>query len=131
LVGIGGSNVAHFAEIDENNIVLRVVVVDDDVIRDADGRHNELLGQQYCNRILDGRWVQTSYNSTFRVRFAGVGYRYDEERDAFLTPRPFSSWLLNEQTYNWEPPVEMPDDGKRYLWNEVIMEWQLLEGDGE
>ena len=75
---------AHFAEIDENNIVLRVVVVDDDVIRDADGRHNELLGQQYCNRILDGKWVQTSYNATFRVRFAGVGYRYDEMRAKLL-----------------------------------------------
>jgi hypothetical protein len=122
---------AHFAEIDDDNTVLRVVVVDDDIIRDADGRHNELLGQQHCTRILGGDWIQTSYNATFRIRFAGVGYNYNEELNAFLTPRPFYSWLLNEETYNWEPPVEMPDDGNRYIWNEVIMEWQVIEGGEE
>ena len=122
---------AHFAEIDDDNKVLRVVVVDDDHIRDADGRHNELLGQEYCSRILGGNWVQTSYNATFRIRFAGVGYEYNEELDAFIPPRPFLSWLLNEENYNWEPPVEMPDDGNRYLWNEVIMEWQVPESEGD
>lgn len=123
---------AHFAEIDEQGIVKRVVALDNDHIRDADGRHNELLGKQYLSKILGGEWVQTSYNATFRKRFAGKGYRYDKELNAFITPNPFPSWLLNENTIEWEPPIEMPDDGKRYLWNEVIMEWQVRgasEGD--
>lgn len=121
---------AHFAEVEENTYkVLRVVVVDDDVLRDADGRHNELLGQTYLQKIF-GRetlWFQTSYNGTLRVRYAGVGYTYNKELDAFLTPRPFLSWLLNEEKYAWEPPVDMPEDGNRYVWNEVIMEWQQPE----
>jgi len=126
---------AHFAEVDQNDKVLRVVVVDDDVLRDADGRHNELLGQTYLRKIFKNEnsenktWYQTSYNGTLRVRFAGVGYTYNKELDAFLTPRPFESWLLNETTYSWEPPVDMPDNGNRYVWNEVIMEWQQPEGE--
>ena len=71
--------------------------------------------------------IQTSYNGTLRVRYAGVGYTYNKELDAFLTPRPFLSWLLNEEKYAWEPPVDMPEDGNRYVWNEVIMEWQQPE----
>lgn len=118
---------AHFAEIDGNGLVLRVVALDDDQIRDADGKHNELLGKQFLSKTLGGEWVQTSYNATFRRRFAGKGYKYLENLDAFITPNPFPSWLLNENTIEWEPPVEMPNDGKRYLWNEVIMEWQVRE----
>lgn len=125
---------AHFAEVEENTYkVLRVVVVDDDHLRDADGRHNELLGQTYLKKIF-GRetlWYQTSYNGTLRVRYAGINYTYNKELDAFLTPRPFLSWLLNEDKYAWEPPVEMPEDGNRYVWNEVIMEWQQPEGEDE
>lgn len=71
--------------------------------------------------------MQTSYNATFRRRFAGIGYTYRSDLDAFIPPNPYPSWLLDENKCVWEPPVEMPDDGKRYLWNEVIMEWQVRE----
>tara|TARA_B100000614_G_C14276017_1_gene381379 strand:- start:127 stop:504 length:378 start_codon:yes stop_codon:yes gene_type:complete len=118
---------AHFAEINQNGTVLRVVALNDDQIRDADGRHNELLGKQFLSKTLGGEWVQTSYNATFRRRFAGIGYTYRSDLDAFIPPNPYPSWLLDENECVWEPPVEMPDDGKRYLWNEVIMEWQVRE----
>ena len=118
---------AHFAELDGRSLVLRVVVLDDDYIRDADGRHNELLGKTFLEKNLGGMWVQTSYSGSFRKRFAGVGYTYDKERDAFIPPRPFSSWLLDDSSCNWEPPIEMPEDGNRYRWNEWDMRRDALQ----
>lgn len=117
---------AHFAEIDENNIVLRVLVVDD--AHEADG-HNYL-----CNELgLGGTWLKTSYNTfggehklggtPYRKNFAGVGYVYDLERDAFYQPQPYPSWTLNEDTCIWEPPYPMPT-GDRYQWNEETGEWE-------
>jgi hypothetical protein len=105
---------AHFAELDENNIVTRVLVTDNDF-------PNE--GYDWLVETLGGRWVQTSYNATIRKNFAGIGFSYDETRDAFIPPKPFESWLLNEETCNWEAPKPYPTDGKLYNWDEESQEW--------
>lgn len=107
---------AHFAEIDENNIVLRVLVVDD---------AHETGGAEYLayDLGLGGRWIQTSYNGNIRKNYAGVGYYYNEYRDAFIAPKPFPSWLLDESTCRWEAPVAMPIDGAMYSWNETALTW--------
>ena len=109
---------ANFAEIDENNIVLRVLVVDDE---------HENYGQTYlaetCN--LGGTWVKTSYNGNIRKNFAGIGYKYNSVLDAFIPPQPFPSWILNEETCQWEPPTPMPNDGQYYVWNEETISWIL------
>ena len=95
---------AHFAEMDETNTVLRVIVVANDDTADADGTEIETIGAQFCNDLLGGTWVQTSYNNNLRVQFAGIGYTYDESLDAFIAPQPFPSWGLNSDTADWEPP---------------------------
>lgn len=102
---------AHFAEIDENGIVLRVVVVPDE---------EEKRGQQFLaeDLMLGGTWMQTSYNGTIRRRFAGIGDRYDARLDAFISPQPFASWSLDESTLDWKPPFPAPADGKEYAWVE-------------
>lgn len=114
---------AHFAEIDENNIVLRVLVIGDDDCKDQDGNESEVIGALFCHKLFGGRWKQTSYNAKIRKNYAGVGYVYDAAKDAFVEPQIFSSWTLNEETCRWEPPVEHPKDGKDYYWNEVNKEW--------
>lgn len=118
---------AHFAEIDENNVVTRVLVVDD--LHEADG-HNFL-----SNTLgLGGTWVKTSYNTAagihllggtpFRKNYAGIGYIYDLERDAFLPPKPYASWILNEDTCLWEAPIPTPTNDKPYSWNEDTLTWE-------
>lgn len=109
---------AHFAKIDENNIVTEVLVTDNDY-------PNE--GYDWLVEIFGGTWVQTSYNATIRKNFAGVGFAYDAERDAFIPPKPFDSWLLNEDTCLWEAPVAYPEDGGRYGWDEPTTSWKLIE----
>jgi hypothetical protein len=108
---------AHWAEIDENNIVLRVVVGDND---DPNGDE----GYQWLTENLGGRWIKTSYNGTIRKNFAGIGFSYDEELDAFIPPKPFESWILNESACLWEPSVSRPEDGQVYIWNEEELIWQ-------
>jgi hypothetical protein len=105
---------SHFAELDENNVVLRVLVGDND-------SPNE--GYDWFVENLGGRWVQTSYNANFRKHFAGIGFTYNEELDAFTPPKPFESWILDEETCLWQPPVPMPEDGKVYSWNEESLTW--------
>jgi len=118
---------AHFAELDENNVVLRVLVVDD--LHEADG-HNFL-----SNTLgLGGTWVKTSYNTfagehllggtAFRKNFAGIGFIFDLERDAFYAPQPYPSWTLNEDSCIWQPPTPMPTDDKMYSWNEEDLAWE-------
>ena len=116
---------AHFAELDENNIVLRVIVVSNADTSDANGVEKEYIGAAFCERLLGGRWVQTSYNGNFRKNYAGVGHFYDEELDAFIEPKPehLPSHVLDEDTGRWVPPVSKPDDGKDYVWNENKLEW--------
>lgn len=114
---------AHFAELGENNTVLRVIVVDNKDTSDENGQEVEAIGAAFCRNLLGGTWKQTSYNANFRKNYAGIGYTYDSERDAFIPPRPFASWILNETTCQWEPPVTMPNDGNQYTWNEDTASW--------
>ena len=110
---------SHWAELDENNFVLRVVVGDND-----DPKGDE--GYKTITDLLGGRWVQTSYNGNFRKNYAGIGYSYDPQRDAFIAPQPYPSWALDEETSRWEPPVPYPQDGERYVWNEPTQTWHNI-----
>ena len=112
---------AHFAEIDENNKVLRVIVVSNpDCLKD--GVEDEATGIAFCEKLLSGRWIQTSYNNRIRKHYAGIGYTFDEEKDAFIVPQPYSSWSLDVDC-NWKAPVEMPK-GEMCTWNEDKLEWK-------
>lgn len=123
---------AHFARLDENNIVIRVAKVDNVYCCDPkDGLEKEEVGVAYLRALhgQDTRWVQTSYNAKIRKNYAFKGCRYDEARDAFMVPKPFRSWRLNESTCNWEPPIpepRQPDDGSMYLWDEANLRWALV-----
>jgi hypothetical protein len=115
---------AHFAELDENNTVLRVIVVDNDKLLDANGYENEAIGKLFCTALLGGNWAQTSYNKSFRKHYAGIRYTYDAQLDAFIPPKPYNSWILNEDTCLWEAPTAPPDDEYDYVWNESSESWQ-------
>jgi hypothetical protein len=115
---------AHFAKIDENNIVTQVVVVDNKDTSDAEGVEKEHIGAAHLEKILGGTWKQTSYNGNMRKNYAGIGYTYRADIDAFVPPKPFPSWLLNADA-QWEPPVAMPTDGQMYTWNEENINWIL------
>ena len=120
---------AHFAQLDENNIVTTVLVVNDGYLKDGNGSEVEALGRAHMESLYGGKWVQTSYNNNIRVRYAGIGYSYDETLDAFIPPKPYSSWVLNETTADWDPPTPMPEDapeGAYYEWNEDILNWELI-----
>jgi hypothetical protein len=105
---------AHFAEIDENGIVLRVLVTDNSAPKE---------GLDWLVENLGGNWVKTSYNGKIRKNFAGIGYTYDSTRDAFIPPQPYPSWLMSEETCLWSAPTPMPTDGKRYSWDEPTLAW--------
>lgn len=113
---------AHFAEIDENNIVRQVLVVPNE---------QEHRGQDFLavDLGLGGRWIQTSYNNRIRKQYAGIGYTYDETRDAFISPKPFESWVLNEDSCLWEAPISFPNDGKQYFWDEETISWKEVIND--
>ena len=118
---------AHFAEINENNIVTQVIVGVDEPL-DGEAIYNELTGTN---------WKKTSYNTfagehklggvPFRKNYAGIGYVYDLTRDAFIPPQPFPSWTLDEQTCQWSPPIPYPTDDKQYFWEEELKEWKMLD----
>ena len=118
---------AHFAELDDNNVVLRVIVVGNKDTSTPDGVEKESIGQAFCERLLGGRWVQTSYNNNFRKRYAGIGYTYDAALDAFIAPQPYPSWTLDNNTADWVAPVSYPTDGKLYAWNESTQSWDLVD----
>jgi hypothetical protein len=105
---------SHFAKLDNKNIVTQVIVSEQDFINSGH------VGDSF-------RWVQTSYNNNFRKNYAGIGYSYDRVRDAFIPPKPFESWILNEDTCLWDAPVDMPDDDQMYTWNEETSNWDLIE----
>lgn len=115
---------AHFAELGMNNVVLRVIVVHNNELLDENGQESEAKGVAFCRSLFGGTWVQTSYNANFRKNYAGEGFTYDSTRDAFIPPKPFASWVLNEDTCQWGSPVPYPTDvgtpeaPKRYVWNE-------------
>lgn len=113
---------AHFAKI-ENGIVTQVIVVGNEDTASADGTEKEYIGAAFCERLFGGDWKQTSYNGNIRKNYAGVGYTYDENRNAFIPPQPFPSWTLVEATCQWTAPVAMPTDGKLYSWDEATLAW--------
>lgn len=115
---------AHFAKLDSNNIVIAVHAISNSVILKTDGTESELKGKQFLNSLYgSAKWVQTSYNRNFRKNYAGVGYTYDSTRDAFIPPKPYSSWVLNETTCLWESPVAHPTDGSICEWDEDNQQW--------
>jgi len=115
---------AHFAEIDSNNVVLRVIVVGNADTSTADGVEKESIGRAFCERLFGGNWVQTSYNGNFRKNYAGIGFTYDATRDAFIPPKPTDgSWILDQDTLLWGRPIPMPKDGKTYNWDEPTQSW--------
>jgi len=128
---------ASFAKIGLNNKVIEVLSVHNDVLKDADGIEQEVNGIDFLTKLTGWAvWKQTSYNTSggvhssggtpLRKNYAGIGYTYDEDRDAFIPKQPFNSWILNEDTCGWDSPVAYPDDGKKYNWNEETTSWVEL-----
>jgi hypothetical protein len=107
---------SHWAELDDNNVVIRVLVCDNN---DPNGDE----GYQWLVDTFGGRWVKTSYNNNIRVRYAGLGYSYNEQIDAFVPPKPHNSWVFDDAVANWVAPIPCPSDNKRYIWNEELTRW--------
>jgi len=117
---------AHFAKLDENNHVIGVHVVVNEVIT-INGVESEQAGINFLTNLHEYNfWKQTSYNGNFRKNYAGIGYYYDSIRDAFIPPKPFPSWTLNEDSCLWESPIPYPNDGKVYTWNEETGNWEEI-----
>lgn len=113
---------AHFAKIDNNNKVVQVIVVSNDDCLDENGNESEEVGVAFCNKLIKGRWIQTSYNGNIRKRYAGIGMTYNEEYDVFHGDSLYPSWSLNSEG-DWCPPVPYPTDGKEYGWDEENQTW--------
>ena len=129
---------ALFAKIGLNNKVIAVHSVHNNILKDADGVEQEVLGVEFLTNLYGWSiWKQTSYNThggvhnnggtPLRKNHAGIGMTYDEDRDAFIPKKPFNSWILNEDTCLWNAPVDMPDDGETYTWNETTISWDLID----
>ena len=126
---------AHFCQLDENNVVTQVIVVSNEDIKDNNGTEVESIGVAFCQKLLGANtnWKQTSYNNNLRVRYAGIGYSYNSELDAFVPPQPYASWTLDNATADWVSPVgpapelteEEIDAGSTYRWDEENLEWVL------
>lgn len=114
---------AHFAELDENSIVTRVIVVHNNELLDENGNESEQKGIDFCVAHYGGTWIQTSYNGTIRKNYAGIGFIYDPILDGFIGHKPHESWLLNESTCRWEAPIAYSTDGKIYCWDEENLVW--------
>jgi hypothetical protein len=118
---------AHFAKIDENKIVQQVIVVTNEDCGNLEFPESETIGQSFINSIgLNGVWIQTSYNGNFRKNYAGMGYTYDESRNAFIPVKPYPSYILNEDTCQWDAPIPRPNDNKFYDWDEENLTWKEL-----
>lgn len=118
---------AHFAQLDENNVVLQVIVVHNNDCLDENGNESEAVGLAFCQSLfLDTNWKQTSYNAKIRKNYAGIGYTYDAERDAFIPPQPYPSWQLADNC-TWWAPIPMPNDGQDYAWNEDTTSWVEIQ----
>jgi hypothetical protein len=120
---------AYFAQIDDNNIVVQVIRVNDSDCQNSDGFEDENVGIDFCKSLIgqETNWKQTSYNAKIRKHYAGIGYIYDQTKDAFYAPQPYPSWILNETTLIWEAPIAHPSDNKMYEWNESNQEWDEIE----
>jgi hypothetical protein len=120
---------AHFAQLNNENIVTNVIVVHNNELLDQDGNEIEQKGIDFCKSLFgqDTKWIQTSYNSNSRKNYAGIGYTYDAVRDAFIPQKQYASWILNEQTCTWEAPIPYPTDGSIYNWDEPTLSWVKVE----
>jgi hypothetical protein len=127
---------AHFAQLDENNVVIQVIVVGNNDITDPNtGQEDENIGISFCQNLFGGTWKQTSYNGNIRFRYAGEGYTYNEELDAFIPPQPFPSWILENDIADWIAPIPQPELTEEqsnsethlyfYVWNEDEQTWDL------
>lgn len=129
---------AHFAQLDQNNIVIGVYPIADSNCLDSNGNESEEVGINYCQHFFEvlygpnTKWKQTSYNRKIRKNYAGIGYSYNEELDVFIPPKPYPSWILNVEICDWEPPILQPElteeqrkSGNYYDWNEETQEWKL------
>lgn len=116
---------AHFAELNKDNLVVRVIVVHNNELLDPNGIENETKGILFCKSLFGENtvWKQTSYNGNTRKNYAGIGYTYDVNRDAFIAPKPFPSWVLEEKTCSWTAPVPLPDNETPYVWDEATLSW--------
>jgi len=120
---------AHYAELNENNEVIYVAYMDNETITDENGNEIEQLGIDHLHfhHGPERRWVRTSYGGNFRGKYAGQGDIYREDLDMFISPQPYPSWILNETTGQWEPPIPYPNDENNYTWNEDIQNWELVD----
>ena len=129
---------ASFAKIGLNNKVIEVLSIVNEVLHDSNGVEQEAIGIDFLTKLTGYPvWKQTSYNThggvhsnngtPLRKNHAGIGYTYDEDRDAFIPKKPFNSWILNEDTCLWNAPVAYPTDGEKYTWNELTLAWDLIE----
>jgi hypothetical protein len=119
---------AHFAKLDSNNVVTQVIVIDNKDTADVNGVEKEYIGAAFCERLFGGTWKQTSYNGNKRKNYAGIGYKYHADIDAFAPPQPYASWTLAANA-QWQPPVAMPTDGTMespYTWDEATTSWIRL-----
>ena len=122
---------AHFAQLDQNNVVLQVIVVDDKDTHTQLGIESEEVGVAFCKQLFgqDTKWLQTSYSGSIRGAFAGVGSVYDSRTDAFLPPRPYLSWVFDNKAHKWNPPAAKPNDEKIYRWDEETTSWVEMVGE--
>ena len=116
---------AHFAQLDSNNVVIQVIVVGNKDTADANGTEKEYIGAAFCERLFGGTWKQTSYNGNMRKNYAGIGYTYQADIDAFVSPKPYASWTLDANA-QWQSPIPMPEDRSTeniYTWDEATTSW--------
>lgn len=120
---------AHFAKVNDDGIVEEVLVINNEMLLDENGVEQEEIGKKFFTDTFGGNWVQTSYNRNFRKNYAAIGYVYDSIRDAFYEPKIADSWILDEDTCIWMPPIPYPEDGNIYRWNEETISWDFVQKD--
>ncbi len=120
---------AHFAQINSDNVVTQVIVVSNNDCGGGEYPESDAVGAAFCTNLLGGTWKQTSYNNNFRKRYAGIGYAFNAELDAFVAPKPYPSWTLNTETADWQAPVARPTEGN-WTWNESSQQWDEVTAPG-
>ena len=120
---------AHFARVDNDWVVQQVIVVNNSILLNEQGIECEWLGEQFCQQLFGThiKWIQTSYNGNKYKNFASIGYTFDPHRNAFISPKPYPSWVLNEESCRWDAPVPYPNDGGAYAWDEAALDWVIAD----
>lgn len=116
---------ANFAELGLDNIVQRVISVNNDTLLDSNNIEQESKGIAFCKNLFGGTWIQTSYNNNFRKNYAGIGYTYDSKKDMFIPIKPYASWELDETDGKWKNPIPIPIDDNIYIWDEPTLSWKI------